>query len=248
MNGKIIHYLSNNNIYIKEFVDDKGKIVRTIGSDSAIYSASYLDSNELYFPYYKLYDIPAILNKDCSNFLMLGAGCFSYPKYFISTYLNKSLDAVEIDKEIVDVTYTYFGLKDLIDTYDKDHKRLKIYLEDAYKYVSNCTKKYDIIFQDTFIEDKPIKTFLSKEYIVKIDSILKDKGIYSINYIVRQGKKEVLLDYINNLESSFKYVNIITLNNYFKNGTGNIFILCSNHNYSLDSFKKNIIYLNKTSI
>ena len=167
-NGKILYTLSNKRNKVVEYTDLFGQKIRVLKNENSIYSVSIVNSNAFYYSYLELYDFPVRLNKKCKNFLMLGAGCFTYPKYYISKYKDKKMDAIEIDKEIIAISYKYFDLDKLYNDYDKNKKRLKIFNEDAYKYVKNCNKLYDVIFQDLFINNEPIKKFLSLDFIKKL--------------------------------------------------------------------------------
>ena len=237
MNKKILASLDNN-FNIIEYEDVFGNIVRVLASKKAVYSVSLTgeNKNKLYFPYTALYDFPIQINPNIKNTLVLGAGCFSYPKYYISEYKDKCMDTVEIDKHIIDISYKYFFLDELYNEYDKNKKRLKIYNEDAQQFINNCKKVYDNIFLDIFDDNESVDSFLTDDFINKITHILSKKGIFSINYIINEGKIDKYDKFINNLKNHFKYIIGLTIDDgkTFKNGLGNIYILCSNYNYDME--------------
>ena len=237
MNKKVIASL-NDNFNIIEYEDAFGNILRSLASKEAIYSTTLTgkNKNKLYLPYYGLYNLRVQINPNIKNTLVLGAGCFAYPKFYISEYKDKCMDAVEIDKDIIGIAYKYFFLEDLYNEYDKNKKRLKIFNEDAYDFVNNNTKIYDNIFLDIFDNNEPIEKFLTDTFIKKIIHVLSKKGIFSVNYIINEGKKDKYNKFINTLKNNFKYIDILTINNdtFYKDGIGNVYILCSNYNYDID--------------
>ena len=64
---------------------------------------------EIYDSYPKLYDILSNLG-DVNSVLVLGGGEFSYPKYYISHYSNKTMDVIEINPKLIDTSFEYLCL------------------------------------------------------------------------------------------------------------------------------------------
>lgn len=232
---KTLYTLNEGKFEVIEYYDADGNEVRALRSNNAIYSLSLTGDKKYDFsnPYLMLYDIPARVIPNVNNALVLGAGCFTYPKYYISKYKDKYMDAVEIDKEIIDIAHKFFFLDDLYKEYDPEKKRLKIYAEDAYLYIENNKKKYDFIFADIFYDDEPVEEFLTNDFILKAKNRITDNGIFSSNYIITENNENKFYDYFNVLKQNFKYVHILTLVGYFKEGHGNVYIMCSNTNYEL---------------
>ena len=120
--------------------------VRVLNIDSGFESATYIDKdkrNELVFDYTKYYDLMFKANIDIKDTLMIGGAEYNYPKYFISHFLDKNMDVVEIDGEITEIAKEYFYLNDLIKDYKLDeNKRLNLITEDGRVYLNQNTKKY----------------------------------------------------------------------------------------------------------
>lgn len=246
---EVLYILKNGDFKVVENEDIYGNKVRALKSDKAIYSLTLTEEYKYSIsdPYFGLYDFPVQLKPDTNNFLMLGAGCFTYPKYYISKYKEKYMDAVEIDNEIIDIAHKYFFLADLYNDYDPEKKRLKIFNEDALTYIENNTKIYDVIFMDIFNDNEPMEIFLTNEFLKKIKRSLTDGGIFSNNYIITKNHEEKFKEYLNVLENTFKYVHILTLINYFNEGYGNIYILCSDYDYKLDINDDRVIMIDKNT-
>lgn len=216
---------------------ENGKQLRALASKNVIYSVTNRenDRNDLVLDYLKLYDLPC-LNSTIKNALVLGAGCFTYPKYFISRYKNSFMDAVEINNEIIKIAFNYFFLNELYEEFDRNKERLKIYNTDAYNYVENCNKKYDYILLDIFNDNKVDKKFLSEKYISKIMEILNKDSFLGINYILDKENIDLFKSLYSTLKSYFKNVHIYTVkdNSIFYNGSGNIYILSTDNTQNIE--------------
>ena len=124
------------------------------------------------------------LNRELNTCLMLGGAGFSYPKYLISHYPDKTIDVVEIDEGMVEIAFKYFYLDELFDEYNLyENERLKIYVMDGREYLADTPKTYDVIFNDAYISDSPAEGLMSFEAISVIKSRLNPGGVYVVNMI-----------------------------------------------------------------
>ena len=195
-------------IYNTEKNDEK---YRQLNIDKGHESATYIDEykcNELVYEYTKFYDMMFKSKKEIQNALMIGGAGYSYPKYYISHYLNKNMDVVEIDKKVTEIAKKYFYLDKLIQEYDlSNNKRLNLINEDGRVFLNNNTKKYDAILNDAFSGDSPAKTLTTVEAVQKIHESLNEKGVYLSNVISS----------IDGENSNFIKAEIKTLNQVFEN-------------------------------
>ena len=242
---KILYTFSDNTYQVIEFKSLSGRKMHGLISNNAIQSITPTDDKkyDLFAEYFYLYDLPLIINKNIKNSLVLGGGCFSYPKYYICNHQNKYMDCVEINKEMIEVALDYFFLNDLFNEYDPKKERLNIYNEDAKDYIKNCNKQYDYILLDIFKDNEPIEYFLTKQFTKKINNILTQNGIYSINYIVNINQEKKFYNFIETLKNTFKFVYILTTKNMYNNNHGNVYIICSNSEIVIPEDKK-IIKIN----
>ena len=244
---KILYSLTSTDFNVIEYLDNNGLKLRALASPNAIYSDTMTGDNkyDLYYPYIRLYDMPNIMMLDIKNTLVLGAGCCTYPKYYISKYQDKYMDCIEINKEIIDVAHKFFYLDDLYKEFDPNNERLKIFVEDGYEYINNCNKKYDYIFLDIFDNNEPDEAFLNSEFVNKITGCLNKNGIYSTNYIINSGKEEKFYNYISVLRKFFDSIFLLSTDeeNVFNGTTGNVYIMCSNRDLLIPA-RDNIKLLN----
>jgi spermidine synthase len=239
MNKKVLYTL-NDDLRVVDYVDKNGENIREIASDDMVYSTTYVGDKkyEIYHSYHKLYDLPVQLNPETEYALVLGGGCFTYPKYYIYKYPQKFMDSVEIDREIIDVSFKYFFVDDLYKECNLAKDRLKIYCEDAYEFVENCNKKYDYIFLDVFDYIEPVEKFLDEKFIKKAYNLLSNESsIFAVNYILNEGKEQKFDKFLDVLKNQFKYTYLLTVDNknVFDGKYGNMYLINSNKKLDIQS-------------
>ena len=116
--------------------------------------------------------------------MLIGGAGYSYPKHYISKYLDKSMDVVEIDDKVTEIAKKYFYLDKLIKEYKTEETgRLKLITEDGRTYLNNNTKKYDAILNDAFSDTTPVATLTTVEAVSNIKKSLNENGLYLTNII-----------------------------------------------------------------
>lgn len=199
-------------IYNGKYEDE---LVRVLNIDSGYESATYINEekcNELIFDYTKKYDLMFKGNIEINNTLLIGGAGYSYPKYYISHYEDKTMDVVEIDGKITEIAKKYFFLDKLIKDYNlEENKRLNLITEDGRTYLNQNEKKYDAILNDAFSGNSPAKTLTTVEAVTKIKNSLNENGLYLTNIISSlEGKNSKFLNAeVNTLKQVFKNVYVI---------------------------------------
>ncbi|MBE0477403.1 MAG: fused MFS/spermidine synthase [Coriobacteriia bacterium] len=140
-------------------------------------SASYVDSGEPYaFDYYGYYDLAARLTPGIERALMVGGGTFSYPRIFVATNANATVDAVEIDGELVDVAREYFGFS--------DDPRIRVFLEDGRTFLNRAEGPYGAVFIDAFKSEATVPYQLTTvEAWRRCYDLLAEDGILVMNVV-----------------------------------------------------------------
>lgn len=223
--------------YVRIFEGEhNGEKVRYFGETATgAQSAAFVDPqkrNELVFEYAKGYNI--ILDKlpEAREFLMFGGAGYSYPRYLVSHYPDKTIDVVEIDGGITEAAKKYFYLQDFIDEYGTD--RLGLITDDGRLYVERTDKKYDVILNDAFMGDFPARALATQEAVEAIKAGLRENGIYATNLIgAFEGANSTFFkSEIKTIASVFKYV---WLQNANANGGSNWVLIASDYNYEFDT-------------
>ena len=189
----------------------KNELCRVLNIDKGNESATFVDEQKCYdlvFEYTKYYDLMFKSSNEINDVLMIGGAGYSYPKYFISKYLDKNMDVVEIDGKVTDIAKQYFYLDKLIYEFDLDNNsRLNLITDDGRVYLNKNAKKYDAILNDAFAGESPATTLTTLEAAKKIYASLNDNGIYLTN----------IISSISGQNSDFIKSEIYTLKQLFKN-------------------------------
>ncbi len=204
-------------IYNTENDDDS---YRTLLVDKGHESATFIDQDKCYdlvYEYTKYYDLMFESSINIKNTLMIGGAGYSYPKYYISNYLDKSMDVVEIDEDITEIAKEYFYLNKLIDDYDlNNNNRLGLIAEDGRTYLNKNTKKYDAILNDAFAGESPAETLTTIEAAQKVYNSLTENGLYLSNVIssIYGENSDFIKAEVNTLKQVFKNVYVVPCNDY----------------------------------
>ncbi len=125
------------------------RLVRLMATDPGYaQSGMYIDNpTELLFDYTRFYALGTALFPKAHEVLMLGGGGYSIPKWLLAGHggLDSAalrVDVVELDAGMTRVAKASFALK--------DDPRMRIFHEDARRYVNRNTQKYDLVFADVF--------------------------------------------------------------------------------------------------
>jgi predicted membrane-bound spermidine synthase len=150
--------------------------IMLVTEKSAIQSLKYIDGQESVFsPYIDIVYNDIKTCKPNSNVLMIGGGGYT----LINPLLENSsiqVDVVEIDPLMTNLSARYFDLP-------INNDRLKIFHEDGRTYVSNTSKKYDVIVLDAFSGTTPPFHLTTEEFLQKTKQILQEDGFILINLV-----------------------------------------------------------------
>lgn len=228
-----------------------GEPVRFYKQSGAYSSATFLDpnrKNELVFSYLKKYDRMFDF-LDVKKTAMIGGAAYQYPKYFISTYPDKTMDVIEIDPVSTEIAKKYFYLDDLINDYGTE--RLGLYNEDGRVFMSNGEKKYDAILNDAFSGEVPVGILATVEAANTIKSRLSYGGVYMSNVLgaVEGARSKFLRAEVKTLQKVFRHVYVLPVhaNINQKQFTNWMVVATDNDNYypedaiDLGSLEDNII-------
>jgi len=162
-------------VTIQDIVQD-GRQARKLYIDNITHAGMFLDGNDLIHEYTKLYDLFNVFLPEAENMLMFWWAAYWYPKHFLETYPNKTLDVVEIDPEITDIAKEHFNLK--------ENSRLNIHHGDARRFLEQNNRTYDAILGDAFGSYFSIPYQLTTlEAVEKKYKSLSEDGIVILNLI-----------------------------------------------------------------
>ncbi len=168
---------SYNRVFIYDTEDRQThRMVKVMGINNENHSSMDLENNELVNEYTKYYHLARHFNSGFRTTLMLGGAGYSYPKAFLETYPEASMDVVEIDPQMTELAKKYFRLT--------ENPRLAIYHEDGRVFLNATPKRYDVIFGDAFGSRYSLPYQLTtKEAVQRKYDVLEEDGVVIVNTI-----------------------------------------------------------------
>ena len=110
---------------------------------------------------------------DPGSILVLGLGGGAIPSLLHSILEKSIIDVVEIDPEMPAIARKYF--------YFSISERLRLFIDDAFFFVRDTKKKYDIVLMDAYIENQIPETVNSTAFFAETARVLAPNGIFVAN-------------------------------------------------------------------
>jgi spermidine synthase len=204
---KIRDYGSIRSLY---FVRDNGDEALESSIDTAY-------PHELFLLYTQTMFASFLISESQEELLLIGLGGGSMVHYINHFFPKTNLDIVDIDPEILNISKKYFALN--------PNPKTKIYIEDAFSFISKTPKKYNIIFMDAFLKPSSetdstgiAKKFKEKEFYKNLKSKLKENGLVVFNI----NSNETLSEDIEKIREEFNHIY-----KFQKNQSGNLIVIAS---------------------
>ncbi|NLA24792.1 MAG: fused MFS/spermidine synthase [Bacteroidales bacterium] len=158
------------------------------------------------------YGLDTIPVSEIKSVLLLGMGGGSIIKSLRNKYnCQAPVDAVEIDPVVIDIANKKFNI-------DKK-AQLTIHCADAWDYIKNCKKEYDLIIVDIFIDVHVPEKFYKQEFWLEIEKNVSENGFILFNAGIDLKETEVQ-EFVGKLPDSFIYQK-----NYYVLDTNTVIIM-----------------------
>ncbi len=203
----------HNNIRISSGYDEDKRLVRLMATDPGYaQSGMYVEApTELLFEYTKRYAIGTVLFPKAQKILMLGGGGYSLPKWLLAGHggldsESLRLDVVELDPGMTALAKSHFALP--------DDARMRIFHEDARRYITMNKEKYDLVFVDVFNSHYSIPFHMGTVEAAKaLRRTVHDDGAVLMNIISAfEGEDSAILQSIYGaLSTSFSTLHIFAV-------------------------------------
>lgn len=167
-----------NRVWIYRDTDeDTGRPILALSTDPyGQESAMYLDGEDLVFDYMKYFRLAEQFSPCFKRALMIGGAAYSYPKDFLRRYPKASIDVVEIDPTLTEISRKYFNLR--------DNPRLAVLHEDGRTYLNRSRARYDAIIIDAFRDANCLPYQLTTvEAVRRMRNMLVEGGVALVNII-----------------------------------------------------------------
>ena len=127
------------------------------------------------FAYVPMFHLPFAYRRNINDLLFIGLGGGSSPKRLWRDFPNLRIQTVEIDPEVVNVAYRYFGLP-------RD-PRLAVETDDGRRYLARTDRKWDVIAVDAYYSDSIPFHLATFEFVQLVRERLNPGGILIANVI-----------------------------------------------------------------
>ena len=142
------------------------------------------------------------LSKKAKKILIIGGGDGAVAEEVLKYNDIKSIDLVDIDKEVVDLSKKYFKK---INNNSLISKKLNLFYEDAFKFIDKNQNSYDLIIAD---RPDPIgagKSLYKSNFYKRIKNIMSESSIAVFQSGVPFLQKKELNQVIKDIKKYFKY-------------------------------------------
>jgi spermidine synthase len=124
-------------------------------------------------PYTDYIDLAFLYKPNLRSVLVIGLGGGTVPKRFVRDYPQVSVEAVDIDPDVVKIAKQYFSVQ--------EGPRLKISTQDGRQFLRRSTKKYDLILLDAYYADTVPFFLTTKEFFQIVRAHLTPGGVFVNN-------------------------------------------------------------------
>lgn len=179
-NQFLLHKINNafGTIEIKESQTIRSLHFGSVSQQSSMYLH---DPKELVLKYTRSLALGLLLKDNLNSLLLLGLGGGSMVKFIHHHFPSCHVDAVENNKEVMNIAYKYFELP--------KHQNIQIHLDDAGNFIrSPKAKEYDLIMADAYNAVGMSNSVQGIDFFNACFTHLKPGGFFCINLWVNHNK------------------------------------------------------------
>jgi spermidine synthase len=131
------------------------------------------DPDHVELPYARAMLVSLAVVEQPARVLVIGLGGGTIPSFLHRHYPEATIDAVDIDPEVVEVAKAYFGFR--------EDNRLRAHVLDGRQFIEQCDQPYDLIFLDAFSSDNIPRQLTTREFLHAVRRALKPEGLAVAN-------------------------------------------------------------------
>lgn len=144
--------------------------------------------------YSRNFFLSLVFQPNPESILVLGLGGGAIPSLLHSILEKSIIDVVEIDPEMPAIAREYF--------YFSISERLRLFIDDAFFFIRDSKKNYDIVLMDAYIENQIPETVDSTAFFAETARVLAPGGIFVANLMT--GNKEHFENRLERMSGIFK--------------------------------------------
>ncbi len=126
------------------------------------------DPDYLGLPYARVAFVGLALSEEPRRILVVGLGG-TLPTFLRKYYPNATIDAVDIDPDVVYVAKRFFGFR--------EDSRMRAHVDDGRQFIENIRQPYDVIFLDAFGTDSVPPHMTTQEFLLAVRRAVKPGGV-----------------------------------------------------------------------
>lgn len=150
--------------------EENGLRALRFGRDGARQSVVKLgDPDYLALPYVQVALVGLALSEEPGRFLVVGLGGGTLPMFLRKYYPNATIDAVDIDPEVVDVAKKFFGFR--------EDELMSAHIGDGRQFIDKSRRPYDVIFLDAYGSDSIPAHLTTQEFLQAVRRAVTPGGV-----------------------------------------------------------------------
>lgn len=127
------------------------------------------DPDYLALPYARVALVGLALSEEPRRMLVVGLGGGTLPMFLRKHYPNATIDAVDIDPEVVDVAKKFFGFR--------EDELMNAHVGDGRQFIEKLRQPYDVIFLDAFGSDSVPAHLTTQEFLRAVRRAVTPGGV-----------------------------------------------------------------------
>ena len=127
------------------------------------------DPDYLALPYARVALVGLALSEEPRRFLVVGLGGGTLPMFLRKHYPDATIDAVDIDPEVVDVAKKFFGFR--------EDELMTAHIGDGRQFIEKSRRPYDVIFLDAYGSDSIPAHLTTQEFLQAVRRAVTPGGV-----------------------------------------------------------------------
>lgn len=131
------------------------------------------DPDHLELAYTRVMPVGLALVEKPQRVLIVGLGGGAIPGFLHKHYPRMTIDAVDIDPDVVDVARRFFGFR--------EDATMRAYVDDGRRFIERCRDPYDVIFLDAYGSENIPYQLATQEFLATVRRALAPGGVVVAN-------------------------------------------------------------------
>jgi spermidine synthase len=131
------------------------------------------DPDHIELPYVRAMLVSLAVVRDPARVLVVGLGGGTLPSFLRRHYPEATIDAVDIDPDVIEVAKSHFGFR--------EDARMRAHVRDGREFIEEVAEPYDLIFLDAFSSDSIPRQLTTRQFLEAVRRALTPRGMVVAN-------------------------------------------------------------------